>query len=376
MSDLLVRGGTDVHGAPLDLAVVGGTVAHAPGPGAPVLDATGLRVLPGLLDLQVNGAAGVDVTSEPHRLWEVGTALAAHGVTAWCPTVITSDAAAREAALHTLAGGPPAGWLGALPLGLHLEGPMISPARKGAHPEAWLAAPSPDLVAGWSRDAGVALVTLAPELPRALDVVRALAGRGVVVAVGHTDATAEQVEAAFAAGAACVTHLGNAMPPVRPREPGPVGAALASEVTCGVIADGHHLHPAFLTAAWRALGPERFLAVSDTTAALGVPDGPARLGDQDVVVAAGTVRLADGTLAGSAASVVDCLRVLRATTGCSLADAVATATSTPARLVGDATRGSLAPGCRGDLVLVDDDLRVRATVVGGRVVHRADGEVG
>ena len=235
-----------------------------------------------------------------------------------------------------------------------------------------MAAPSLDLVAGWSREAGILLVTLAPELPGALAVVRRLAEAGVVVCIGHTEATADEAVAAVDAGARAVTHLGNAMRPMLAREPGPVGPALAGpDLVAGVIADGHHLHPSTLQAYWRALGPERFLAVSDTTAALGTGAGRTRLGAQDVVVVDGAVRLADGTLAGSAASLSDCLAVLLATTGCSLADAVATATSTPARLVGDRTRGSLKPGRRGDVTLVDttSGFDVVATVVGGEVVR-------
>jgi len=367
--DLVVRGGTDADGTAHDVAIVAGRVAASSD--GPVLDATGLTVVPGLLDLQVNGAGGVDVTAEPGRLWEVGRTLAAYGVTAWVPTVITSAPGARADALATLAAGPPAGWEGALPLGLHLEGPMLSGTRLGAHPPRWLAPPDLDLVAGWSRAAGVLMATVAPELPGALDVIAALVSRGVVVSIGHTEATADQVSAAVAAGARCVTHLGNAMPPVLPREPGPVGVALTEPaLVAGVIADGHHHHPAYLQLVWGALGPTRFLSVSDTTAALGLPDGPTRLGDQDLVVGGGTVRLHDGTLAGSAVSVVDCLRVLRRTTGCSLADAVATATTTAAGLVGDPSRGRLVPGARGDITLLDPDLAVVATVIGGRVVHR------
>ncbi len=289
----------------------------------------------GLVDLQVNGAAGVDLTAEPHRLWEVAAALPAYGVVAFVPTVITSDPAARERALATFRAGPPAGWAGAEPLGLHFEGPMIAPTRKGAHPEHWLRAPSLDLVDGWSRETGVVMVTIAPELPGALDVIARLAAEGVVVSVGHTEATAAQVGAAVDAGARMVTHLGNTMPPMRPREPGPVGAALGgSDLVAGVIVDGHHLDPLFVRTAWRALGQDRFVCVSDTTAALGLPDGPTRLGDQDVVVAAGTVRLADGTLAGSASSLLDCLRTLVAQTGCTVEEAVATATTTPLALLG------------------------------------------
>lgn len=291
--------------------------------------------IPGLVDLQVNGAAGFDLTSEPERLWDVAAALRAYGVTAFLPTVVTSSPDVPLRALAVLAAGPPPAWAGAEPLGLHIEGPMLAPSRKGAHPPQWLRDPSLDLVAGWSREAGVAMVTLAPELPGAVPVIEALVERGVVVSLGHTDATAAEVSAAVAAGASCLTHLGNAMPPMLSREPGPVGAAFGgAELVAGLIVDGHHLDPLFVRTAWRALGPARFLSVSDTTAALGLPDGPTRLGDHDVVLAAGAVRLRDGTLAGSAASLLDCLRVLVAQTGCTVQEAVTTATETPLRLLG------------------------------------------
>ncbi|HWJ11438.1 MAG TPA: N-acetylglucosamine-6-phosphate deacetylase [Nocardioides sp.] len=369
MADLLIAGGTDAHGRPVEVAIAGGVVVED-ATDLPSYDARGLRVLPGLLDLQVNGAAGIDLTLEPERLWEVASALPRHGVTAFLPTVITSDPDARARALAVLAAGPPAGWGGAQPLGLHFEGPMITPARKGAHPAGWLRDPSVELVADWSRASGVAMVTLAPELPGALDVVDALVARDVVVAVGHTEASAEQVAAAVDHGARVATHLGNAMPALAGRTPGPVGAALADDrLVAGVIADGHHLHEATLATFWRALGTGRFLAVTDCTAALGMPDGLARLGDQTVVVADGTVRLEDGTLAGSAADLAQCLRVLRATTGCSLADAVAGCTTVAAGVLGDHSRGHLGVGARGDVTLVDDDLAVVATVVGGRLLH-------
>jgi N-acetylglucosamine-6-phosphate deacetylase len=372
---LLISGGVDTSGAPLDLSIVDGRVAapdSVPPTGTQRLDATGLTVLPGLIDAQVNGAVGHDLTAEPECVWEVGSGLARFGVTAFVPTVITSDPQARIRALEALKAGPPAGWAGAVPLGLHFEGPMIAPARKGAHPERWLTPPAPELIAGWSRAAGVLMVTIAPELPGALEAIATLVARGVVVSIGHTEATSAQVEAAVAAGARMITHLGNAMPPLIARDPGPVGHALGGEVlTAGVIADGHHLDPLMLRAAWRALQPGgRFLAVTDTTMALGMSDGPARLGDQDVIVRAGTVRLADGTLAGSAASLPQCLRTIREVTGASLSEAVGSCTSVPATVLGESCRGHLTPGARGDVTLVDDRLEVVATVVGGVVVHR------
>ncbi len=372
MSALSVRGGRDVRGEPLDLVIVDGVVGF--GPASETLDATGLVVAPGLIDLQVNGAGGVDVTLEPERLAEVGAELVRHGVTAYLPTVITSAPETRRAALKA--------WQevsadsGAVPLGLHLEGPMISPERRGAHPQQWLRTPSLDLVEGWSRASGVVMATLAPELPGALEVIAELARRGVVVSIGHTNATAAEVDAAVAAGAVCATHLYNAMPPLTAREPGPIGAVLGGVLIGGLIVDGVHLDEHAVRTAWNALGPERFWSVSDTTAALGLGEGPTRLGDQDVIVADGAVRLADGTLAGSAASLTDCVRTLWTTVGCSLAEALMTATSTPARIVGDDTRGSLAPGARGDVVLLDVDepsarLDVVATVVGGTVAFDA-----
>ncbi|WP_322937940.1 N-acetylglucosamine-6-phosphate deacetylase [Nocardioides bizhenqiangii] len=370
MSDLIVRGARASDGSPSDVAVVGGRVAEPGSATGTSYDAAGLTVLPGLIDLQVNGVAGIDLTLEPERLWEAAAALPAYGVTAFLPTVITSAPDARDRALATFVDGPPAGWAGALPLGLHFEGPMLAPARKGAHPERWLRPPSTELVADWSRATGVTMVTIAPELPGALEVISALVARDVIVAIGHTEATAAEVTAAAGRGARAVTHLGNAMPALAAREPGAFGAALADpRLVAGVIADGHHLDPVTLSVLWRVLGRERLVAVTDCTAALGMPDGPARLGDQRVVVRDGTVRLADGTLAGSAASLPQCLRVLREATGCSLEEAVATCTTTAARLVGDHERGRLTPGARGDLTLVDDDLHVVATVVGGRLVH-------
>jgi N-acetylglucosamine-6-phosphate deacetylase len=216
------------------------------------------------------------------------------------------------------------------------------------------------------------MVTIAPELPGALDVIELLAGRGVVVSIGHTAATLDQVDAAVAAGARAVTHLYNAMPGLGHYEPGPVGAALSGgDLVAGVIVDGLHVHPRTVAATWRALGPERFLAVSDTTAALDLPPGRTMLGRHDVVVGEGAVRLAsDGTtLAGSAVGLDDCVRRLAAYTGCTPAEAVAAATTVPARLF-----PALAAGARpGDLTLLDADLRVAGTVIGGRVVFDRDG---
>jgi N-acetylglucosamine-6-phosphate deacetylase len=374
VSALRIVGAVSASGKPLEVLARGGRIVETAAGDMPVLDAAGAIAVPGLIDLQVNGACGWDLTDTPERLWDVAEVLGRFGVTAFAPTLITSAPAARKAALATFRAGPPPGFRGAVPLGIHFEGPMIAPGRKGAHPARWLAAPSAGLVAGWSRADGVLMATIAPELPGAPEVIAALADRGVIVSLGHTEATAAQACAAVAAGARLVTHLGNAMPPLLAREPGLIGVALGGDaLVAGVIADGVHHDPFSLRTAWRALAPGRFLAVTDTTAALGQPDGPYRLGDQDVIVADGSVRLADGrTLAGSNASLSQCLRTLRDQAGASLAEAVAACTATPARVVGDPSRGTLEEGARADVTLLDPQtLDPVATIVAGRVIHDA-----
>jgi N-acetylglucosamine-6-phosphate deacetylase len=320
----------------------------------------------------VNGAAGIDITAEPGRLWEVAAALPRHGVTSFLPTVVTTDPTTRDRALATLAAGRPDDVpAGARPLGLHFEGPMLSPKRSGAHDPKLLREPSAELIEGWSAEAGLAMVTLAPELPGAIEVIRELVGRGVLVSIGHTAADLEQVRAATAAGARAVTHLFNAMPGLDHREPGTAGAMLGTEsLVAGVIVDGKHVHPVTVAVAYRALGPRRFLAVTDTTAALDQPDGPSQLGGRAVMIGDGAVRLVDdGGLAGSAVGLDHCLRLLAQFAGIAPAQTVTAATSVPADLLGRNDLGRLRPGAVADLVLFSAELQPMATIVGGRVLH-------
>ena len=376
MTTLAITGGTVLNtrtrtAEPADLLLVDGRVADTGGrsrPALPRLDASGLLVAPGLVDLQVNGARGVDITAEPERIGAVSRALLRHGVTGYLPTVITGPPDRSRRALAAL-GAPAAD--GARPLGLHLEGPMIAATHRGAHPEEYLRAPRADLIEGWSAASGVTVVTIAPELPGAIEVIAELTARGVVVSVGHTAASLGQVEAAVSAGARAVTHLFNAMPPLRHRDPGPVGAALGrTDLVAGLIVDGLHVHPTVVAAAWRALG-RRLVLVSDTTAALDLPPGRTWLGTREVVIEAGAVRLAADpeVLAGSAVGLDDCVRLLVTFTGCEPVEAVAAATLTPALLLGLADRGHLSAGARADAVLFDGGLSVVATVVGGRLAY-------
>lgn len=342
-------------------------------PGARVIDADGLLLVPGFIDLQFNGGFGHDFTADPTTIWQVAAGLPRWGVTAFLPTVITSPLE-RIAAAQQVVLSQPAGYRGATPLGLHIEGPFLNPQKKGAHNPAYLRTPSLDAVADWSPQAGVRLVTLAPELPGALPVIEALAGRGVLVSAGHSTATFDQATAAFDAGTRYGTHLFNAMPTLHHREPGLPGALLTDPRTVvGLIADGVHTHPAIVSLVWQALGPERLSLVTDAMAALGMGPGQHILGDFDVTVDATSARLADGTLAGSILSLDQALRNLIRFTGCSLSDALATMTTTPARALGlDHERGQVAPGFMADLVLLSPDLEVRGTVVAGELVYTAE----
>ena len=350
---VVVRGGTVVGHGPADVRIDGGRVVAvgADLDGDDVVDATGCTVAPGFIDLQCNGAGGIDLTREPERVGELAALLPRWGVTSWLPTVVTTSPEARARAVEVIAAAPvPAG--AAAPLGLHLEGPFLADGRTGAHDRRWVAAPADE---GWSRQGGVALVTLAPEVPGAMELLRALVARGVVVSIGHTGATLAEATAAVDAGATFATHLFNAMAPLHHREPGAAGAALTDErLRFGVIADGVHVHPAAVRLAWQAAG-ERLVLVTDAVAPMGAPGH----------VAGSGVRLPDGVLAGSDLAMDRAVRNLVAFTGCAPADAIAAATAQPAAVLGLSDRGVLREGAVGDVVVLDDQLQVVATVVAG-----------
>ena len=337
-----------------------------------VIDADGLIIAPGLIDLQVNGGLGSDLTSDPEAMWELGRLLPGYGVTTFLPTVISSFPAAIRAAQAALTKRP-IDFCGAEPLGLHLEGPMLNPSRAGAHDPTHLVAPSLGLIAGWSPETGIAMVTIAPELPGALEVIRELVSRGVVAAAGHSDATVHDAARAAAAGVSHVTHLYNAMSPLRHRRPGLVGFTLGRpDVTAGIIADGCHVAPAAVAAAWRAKGPGGLALVTDAGAALGMPPGTYTLGRHEVDANGASVRRRDGTLAGTNLTMPEAMRNLVAFTDCAPCEAIEAATTTPARIVALGTKGRLTVGADADIVILDDDFEVIVTLIGGRVVHYRD----
>lgn len=353
------------------IVAVGGPDLTAPD-GAAIRDASGLVLAPGFLDLQINGGFGKDFTADPATIWEVAARLPRFGVTGFLPTIITSPPETVRRAQAVLRSGPPAGWSGARPLGLHLEGPFLNPDKKGAHNPAHLRPATTTGIEGWSPEASVRLVTLAPELPGALEAIAELVRRGVVVSTGHSTATFEQATAAFDAGARYATHLFNAMPALHHREPGLVAAALSDpRITIGLIPDGLHVHPALVALVWRLLGPDRLNLVTDAMAAMGMTPGDYVLGDFRVSVDETSARLPDGTLAGCVLSLDAILRAFRACTGASLPDTIATVTSTPARLLGlHDGRGHIKPGVPADLVLMTAMGEIVETYVEGKLLFQ------
>ncbi len=251
-------------------------------------------------------------------------------------------------------------------LGMHLEGPFLSPSRLGTHQASARRDPDPALLDRLLDAGPVRLMTLAPELDGAGELIDRLLERGVAVSLGHSDATAAQANAAFDRGACAVTHLFNAMRPFLHRDPGIVGAALArDDVFVSIILDGIHLAPETARVAWRAASG-RLALITDAITAAGVADGEYSFGNFDVLVHEGTVRGPDGVLAGSVLTMVEAMRNLHEL-GAPLEEAVAAATSTPARVLGEPDLGRLAVGLPADVVVLDDRLDIERVLVGGTV---------
>lgn len=344
-------------------------ITAGPPDDAQVVDCGADLIAPGLIDLQLNGAFGLDFTVEPETVAAVADRLPQYGVTAFLPTLITSPLATYPARLRVVA---QARSQDAAVLGVHLEGPFLSYGKRGAHNPAHLRTPSVEAVKPLLAEGIVRLMTLAPELPGAAEVIAYLRSQGVVVSIGHTEADYGQAVAAIDAGAGWGTHLFNAMPTLGHREPGPVAALLERPAPpVGLIVDGVHVHPAIVRLVWRLKGVAGVTLVTDAMAALGMPPGEYRLSDQMVRVDEVSARLADGTLAGSILGMDQALRNMVAYTGCTPGEAVWMASGAPADVLGVRDKGRLEPGYDADLVILTPDLHVRRTVIGGRVVYSA-----
>jgi N-acetylglucosamine-6-phosphate deacetylase len=344
-------------------------ITHAPTGGdrrAPRYEAA--FVAPGFIDLQVNGGFGVEVGEDSEAIRTLAARLPETGVTAFLPTVITSppEAYPKAIAAFEAASATP----GARPLGVHLEGPFLSPQRHGAHRRDIIESADSRLLDTCLESDAARLMTLAPERPDALALIEKLLKHRVLVSLGHTDATYEQFVAGVDAGARMATHLYNAMSPFEHRAPGAIGAALVDDrVTIGLIADGVHSHPASLRLAVRAKGVERIALVTDMMSAAGMPPGRYALGGQDVIVDGLSARLADGTLAGSLLTMDQAVRNMVQWADVTREDALRMASERPAALLGMENLGRIAVGAAADLVLLNNDFSVRATIINGEVVY-------
>ncbi len=335
--------------------------------GATRHDLDGAWLVPGFIDAQVNGGGGVLFNNTPDvaSVAAIARAHARFGTTALLPTLISDDLATMRAAIAAVREAIATGVPGVL--GLHLEGPYLAPARKGTHDDAHFRVPDADEIAlATSLDNGPTLITLAPErMP--VDALRAIVARRAIVAAGHTAGDYAAIRAGLDAGIRGFTHLYNAMSPLQGREPGAVGAALEDRDSwCGVIVDGHHVHPASLRVALAAKPRGKVFLVTDAMPPVGADDPTFVLYGERITASDGICRNAAGALAGSALDMATAVRNSVRDLGVPLDEAVRMASRYPAEFLGvDATHGRIAPGLRADLVALDADLRVRQTWIGG-----------
>lgn len=340
--------------------------------GAERIDGGGGWVLPGFIDVHVHGGAGSDFMEPDAGKWEaIARFHARHGTTGLLATTVTAAKEDIDAVLETASRcvrdgfGRPAARL----LGVHLEGPFINPAKKGAQNPDAIVPPRPDWLASWTdRFPGlIRIVTLAPEMEGALAFVEQLAAGGIIPSCGHTDAAWHVIRRAADRGLRHAVHTFNAMRPLHHREPGTLGAVLTDDrIAAEVIADGEHVHPAAIGLLVRAKGKDRVILITDAISAAGMPDGDYELGGLPVVMRDGTARLHDGTLAGSTLTMIGAFRFMVREVGVSVADASRMASGNPARQLGiDHETGLLVPGHRADVLLVDRELNLLRVWIGG-----------
>lgn len=337
------------------------------------LDETDM-VFPGFIDLHVHGGGGHDVMEDTEQsLKSIGKHLASAGVTGWQATTYSApvvDMADVGAAASWLLGSKKNG---AEILGVYHEGPFISKEKRGAHPETYIIDPNEKDLEELIAPAAASMMTIAPELPKAIEMIKILKDRDILASIGHTNAKYEDIQKAIEAGATHVTHCFNAMSEFNHREPGTVGGVLESnELTCEIICDLFHVHPAAISLLIKTKGPQRVAIVTDGILPTGLDDGTYEFAGQNVHVKNGSTRLESGVLAGSIATMNVAVKNLYKTVGLSLPVISIMASTTPARILElGIKKGQIAENYDADLTILDKDFNAKYTIVGGNVVYQS-----
>jgi len=339
-----------------------------------ILDAKGRTIAPGFIDVHIQGAGGADILDATHEaLKTISQTCARFGTTSFlATTVFTPEQENKHLALVAQYAGCDLG--GANLLGVHLEGPFISPQKRGMILPECIRAPSLKLLQKIQdvTNGRLKMMTIAPELPGNIGIIQHLVDSDIVASFGHSNATYEQTLDGFDAGISHVTHLFNAMPSLHHRSPGPLLAIFETKsITTQLICDGVHIHPSVLRFAFELLGPERIIPITDGMQATGLPNGKYFYNGIEYEAKDGTARYKDGTLIGTALGLSQLLQKLVTFTGCPLDTAIKTVTENPARLLGIKERkGAIAPGKDADLVLLEHDYSVHTTIVGGKIAYQ------
>ncbi len=341
--------------------------------GCEVIDASGLVVSPGLVDIHIHGYLGEDASDgSGDGIRKMARGIAENGVTSWCPTTMTVEKDQLSGVFEMMRGlreeSQAKAYPGAEILGVHAEGPFINKSKKGAQSADNILPPD----SGWilSYQDIVNIVTFAPEMDGAMDFIQTLHEKtNILLSMGHTDATYEIAMEAIRRGLSHVTHTFNAMTPLNHRAPGAVGAALLSAASAELIADCFHVHPALFTLLARMKG-DKLVLITDCTRAGGLADGTYDLGGQAIYVKGIECRLADGTIAGSVLKLNNAVANVHRETGLPLYQVAAMASKNPAAAIGAEAKGALIPGKDADIILVDENFQVKRTIIRGETVFQ------